>query len=424
MKKKLKALSENKLVKDYSFTLLFSGLNALASFGIFKLVFNEYGEDDFYRFSLFKRMVGFILPISLLGLAVSLSKSVSKNVENKKRHSSLLIISLIWSLLLPILGIVSLMLFPSSISTLLWNEQTQYDIEISYSLIFYTLSLVLGTLVYSVFRGQMRYKAASVLEFFNLSVLPVTCVLIGSSLIQAISLMALGVVLLNFVLAIFIIAKNNFVLLKFRQDSRELLAFGLPRLPGDFAFYFLLALPAFIGLRLYSMEISGVVSFGISLLALTQVLLQPVGVISLTRAVHLIHTNKVNILKKETWGTFKVMLVVSFGLLACEYLFLDIFIELFFDPSFLKHSYIFRIMLFAIPFLTIFYSLRGILDAFYHNPVVGNISMISILFFSACSVLINYLNLELEYFLFAFLLSLFLLSTLSIVYTRKAFKSL
>ena len=71
MREKIKKLKGNKLVKDYSVTLLFSGLNAVVSFGLFKLVFNEFGEDEFYRFSMLKRLLGFLLPVSLLGLAVS-----------------------------------------------------------------------------------------------------------------------------------------------------------------------------------------------------------------------------------------------------------------------------------------------------------------------------------------------------------------
>ena len=421
MREKIKKLKGNKLVKDYSVTLLFSGLNAVVSFGLFKLVFNEFGEDEFYRFSMLKRLLGFLLPLSLLGLAVSLSKSVSKDVLNKKRHSTLLMASLILGFGLPLLSLFLYLFAPSFVSQLFWSSSSTEDIKLSFSLIFYIFSLVIGTLTYSVFRGQMKFLQASILEFFNLSIFPILGFLFASDLFQFILYMSTGVFVLNILLFFILLFKHQPNLSQIKPNSSELISFGLPRLPGDFAFYFLLALPAIIGIRIYSGEVAGVISFGISLLALTQVVLQPVGVISLTRAVHLIHSEQLAQLKKETFGTLKIMLGFSFLLLIAEFLFLDIFIELFFDSNFLKHGFIFRTMILAIPSLTVFYSLRGVIDAYYHKPIVGNISLVSILFFGLCAGPIYFFELDLVYFLISFVLSLFLLSILCFFYTRKIF---
>ncbi|MCB0481438.1 MAG: oligosaccharide flippase family protein [Flavobacteriales bacterium] len=422
MKKTIRNIVKNALFKDYSITLIFSGVNAVLGFLMFKLVFHEFGEDGFFRFSILKRYIGFVLPIVILGLGVSLPKSISKNLQDDAGHKSFLLSAMFWSCVLPLVALGIFALIPETISQLFWNAHSEMDVSLSLAFFLYLLSLVMSAMNYGFYRGKSAFTLANFIEFINLSLIPIACIFLFSNLVDAMLAVAGALLIFNIILFVKIVDFNSFSKPSFRASSKELLAFGLPRLPGDIAYYFLMAAPAFVALKFYSLELSGIVSFGISLLAITQIILQPIGVISLSRAVDLIHSENKQQLINETWGTLKIMMGISILMLVVEIVFVDLFIELYFDKSFLKYTFIFRYMLLAVPALTLFYSLRGVLDAFYHKPVMGNIATGASIFFILSSVVIYFLGYSITATVIAYVVSLYILGGLCFIYTLKAFK--
>src|SRR5262249_51898381 len=128
--------------------------------------------------------------------------------------------------------------------------------------------LGLHVIIYGYFRGQLNMWKANCLQFVNGGLIPPLALAVsGRSAAQAITWMAAGWIGSSSSWAIVELwnqearqaTKNDVI-----TSVRELLAYGLPRVPGEFFLFGLFTVPTLIVARSAGIEAAGSLSLGFS----------------------------------------------------------------------------------------------------------------------------------------------------------------
>ena len=95
-----------------------------------------------------------------------------------------------------------------------------------------------------------------------------------------------------------------------REYAKELLRFGVQRVPGDFILMALFALPATIVAHKSGIRAAGFVAFGISMLNVIGSFFSPFGLILLPKAGALLAAGKNRELRRQVWLLTRITLIV------------------------------------------------------------------------------------------------------------------
>ncbi len=134
------------------------------------------------------------------------------------------------------------------------------------------VGLYLHVLVYSLLIGRFRTGAASLLQVINVAAAPALAVFASGGDVRR-ALLWLGAISAGTSIAAALAASRGLGLRAASRGPlagpiRELLAFGIPRVPGEVALFGLFALPVFVAARRAGVEQAGLLSFGMSLIQL------------------------------------------------------------------------------------------------------------------------------------------------------------
>lgn len=267
---------------------------------------------------------------------------------------------------------------------------------------------------------------ANILQAINMAITPIIAFAISNTtkgVFVTIGLITSGICLI----CLFIIVKNldwhNIGLRLGLSSGKELVRYGFPRVPGDFAMAGLMSLPAVFTAHIAGIRKAGYVAFGVSVLNMTGGFFAPVGLILLPKASQLIASGDLNLLKHYVTKLIKISFLLTVPFLIIFELFADRIIQIYLGNAFVHDvTGVVRGIMIAGVSHVIYVSLRSVLDACYERPVNAINILVSLLLFLVLSGISVLLNKGYVLVIASFVIASYVLGGLSLHGIREVFR--
>jgi O-antigen/teichoic acid export membrane protein len=355
-------------MKAYAPTFLTEFTVMASQIVVYKLAAYFFTRDSFSEYAVARRTISLLYPPILLGLGVALPRYAghANGVSNPQRSLRYYGAALRSVALTAFLATVLLNLFKRSVAYLFFGGKDYTDLVFPLTLVIFGLTL--HSLVYSYFRGNLLMKQANCIQLINLGFVPLASFsLFRTSLRQV--LMSLGLLTIGTAIVGLFFTPWREIARKTSHEMKELLRYGLQRVPGDFAHMALLALPVTFAAHLSGVREAGNLAFGISFLSIIVAFLTPIGLILLPKASGMLAAGEREELRKHVSMLVRVSLVISGATAAGFILLAKPMIKLYLGPGYMDIAWVIRILVLgAVPY-GLFLVLRNVIDAAHENAI-------------------------------------------------------
>jgi O-antigen/teichoic acid export membrane protein len=342
-----------------------------------------WGPTGFGEFVLFRRNIGLLsLPLSLsVGLGITRYVAIAVATGRSERAYSV-------AALLLVLGTLSIaaiivLLWPAATAALLFGS-SRY-ITLAKALVLAVSGLVLHGVAYGIFRGRLDMRSANILQFINIALVPLlvfllpglTVVLAATFIGGAWIVVALGGLWLGLN-----VERGQMNAEEVRSAARDLLHYGLPRVPGEFALSALFSLPVTAIAHLGGVARAGFLGFSISLLTMIASAFTPLGLIMLPSIAALISRGEVAELRRNSFRVTALCLACTMlGVVLLELL-TPIVVVYGLGPDFAEAIPVVRLVLLAAVPYVCYVVLRNVLDAAHTRPINAKNLLIGLVIFA------------------------------------------
>jgi O-antigen/teichoic acid export membrane protein len=388
----------------------------------YKLAAHFLGKSGFSEYAVARRTISFIYSLPLLGLAVALPRYVAHAIgAGDGPRSGRYFGAAVWCAGLGLLACVILMnAFPGTFAYLFFASKEYASLVLPLSLLL--IGLVLHCLVYSYFRGQLAMGRANLLQLVNFGIVPLAAFVFFHSSVHAV-LTVLGM-LTSLVAAVGLaFAPLGHIADRILPEAKELLRYGVQRIPGDFGQMALFTLPVTFVAHSSGVQEAGYVAFGISVLNMIGSMFAPFGLILLPKAGRMLAGGDHAELRRHVFQLAKVTVFVSVTLALFLEIFAGTLIKLYLGPNFSEAVFDLRILvLAALPFC-LYMVLRNLVDAFHENAVNTRNILFALAIFLAGAIALQLNHSRLSYGMYALVASTYLLGVLTLLEARKILSS-
>ncbi len=334
----------------------------------YKLAAYFLGKTGFAEYAVARRTISILYPIVLLGLGVGLPRYVASaagrgDEEAKARYLG----ATVWCVGFSALACVALSAaFRGGLAYLFFGSRGYASLILPLSLV--VAGSAVHAIAYSYFRGILNMRAANLLQLVNFGLMPLAAFLLYSKSVQAV-LTALGILSIAVAGMALVFTPWKTVARDNRAEVKELLRFGIQRVPGDFILMALFALPATFVAHQSGIRAAGFVAFGISMLNVIGSLFSPFGLILLPKAGTLLAAGRNGELRKQVWLLTRITFAVSAVLAVGIAVGAETLIRLYLGADFLEGAGILRLLLLAAVPYSLYTVLRNVIDAFHELGV-------------------------------------------------------
>jgi O-antigen/teichoic acid export membrane protein len=413
------------LSKNYVLTYITEFAVLISGVLVYKLAAGSFGKDAFNEYSICRRTLSFIQPLLIMGFGVGLPRYIAIASANNlsKKISSYFYSAFIILALVMLLVSVAFTLFDHQLSYLFFGNESYYTLI--YPLLIMLGGMVLHSLCYSFFRGEIRMNSANILQLLNMGLVPMTIFAFGKNIYQVLLFTGFAWISVSLIFFIYIVMKLKPEKEQLFESGKELLKYGLQRVPGDVALGAFFALPTYFMAHLVNdnLDSAGNVAFAISLLNMIGAAFGPICLLLLPQASKAIAARDYASLKKYSKEILMLTLVVSgLGLLIVE-MFASPLISFYMKGDYPGLVTVVRIVMPACVGYAVYISLRSILDAYHVKAVNTRNIFLCFVLFTGLAYLTEMLGFSYYYILVAFGFSLSLLGVLTYLETGKIFKT-
>lgn len=376
---------------DYAFTygatfgLVVTGMLA------FRFASNGFGDLGLSEYAISRRVIGFTQPTVALGLMVALSRRIAAakfHPHGPNQHAYMLAGLTIISAAAAVCAAV-LFVFREQLAFTFFGSTEFGDLMLA------IIPLVVGwslhIVCYARFHGQLQMCRASLLQLFNLGLVPLAVMAGAPSISAALFWWGLTVTLACTTVVLFDCLKAVEPPRRFKFAVRDLLRCGPPRVPGDLAIATLLVLPATIAAHRGGMKFGGLIAFSMTLLTLAQTPIVPISSILLPRATQLLQRGETDRLRSQVARLLAVSMVMSLGSIAAFCAFTEPALQLCLGRFSSDLPAISRIVILGALPLNWHTCLRSVADAAHDRAVNTRTSGIALLAFLAALPAANYI---------------------------------
>lgn len=408
--------------RTYILTFAAEALIVVMGFAVYRLANTKFDELGFSEYTLTRRSVSFIQPLLMMGLGVAIPRFTS--FRNDKNSYLLTGVGLMLSIAAIFLMLFTVFRYP--LASLMFGER-------QYAFLMMPLGLLLAStgfhaILYGFFRGKNFSLTANSLQLINIGVIPVAAFFLADSLVSLIYLSAIAVLAVCLVTTVATVlkGKHDWNGKVFIEDAKELLRYGLPRIPGDFALLALLTAPTYLVLNIQKdILLAGDIAYSLTLLNMTSAALAPVSLVLLPEIAQFLREEKYDLIRKR-YLFFSVLTVVAITAAYVVFsLFPDFFLQILLGSRYnVRLADISRIVLLGSIGFGVYVVLRSMLDAIRTKAVNSFNLMIS---FGVYILLVTGTRLsdgQPDYYLYDFVASLTLLGALTFIQTRNTINQL
>ncbi len=374
----------DKMKKDLLLTFFTELMILVSGLLVYKFAASLVGKDPFSQFALCRRTISFVLPALLLGLTVGIPRYIAFAGSGNQNPDKYFLAGI--SVLIPSVFFFTLLLniFKSDFAFLFFGN-SGYD-----NLIFPISLMIVGHTLhascYSYYRGNLLMVRANTLQILNCGIIPILVFINQTEIVRILSLTGIFLIMTS-TIALILICRG----LEWDKTAalfpcvKELLTYGIQRVPGDFGMAALMSLPAIITAHMAGVKAAGYVAFGTALLNMTGSLFAPFGLVFLPKASQLIAGRDMVKLREYLIRLASATILLTLGGLIVFEVFADAFIRIYLGETFTDLVMITRIVMLGSLAYTFFVSMRSFLDA-YHIKAINTLNvMVSITLFLTLS---------------------------------------
>ena len=357
---------------EYAPTFLTEFAVMVSQIVVYKLAAHYLAMQGFSEYALARRTVSLIIPIPVLGLSVGLPRYISfSNGRNDLESADRYFGATLWCAgIAAFLCVVLINLFAGIFSYLFFGNQSYSGFAFPISLMI--LGLCEHTVACGYFRGHMELNRANFLQLVNLALLPILVFFLAQhSLVTVLTTLG-SLWILTSSLALCLtplgaMARNS------GKEIRELLSYGIQRVPGDFFLLALFILPATIVAHLYGVKQAGLVAFSISIVSMIGGVFAPVGLVLLPKATGMLAEGAHEDLRVHLGHIIKVTLVGSVTIVFLGWIVLPSAIRIYLGVSYEQVIPIARVLLLAALPYCLYVVVRNLVDAYHEYGVTAAI---------------------------------------------------
>jgi O-antigen/teichoic acid export membrane protein len=284
------------------------------------------------------------------------------------------------------------------------------------------IGLIFHSLCYGYFRGNLSMIKANFLQLINMGIVPFLVFFLKNNLKEIILLNGLIIILVSFIFLTMILKNITFERNEIYTNLKELMAYGIQRVPGDFGLSGLFSLPSTITAHISGITIAGYVAFGTSLLNMVGAGFAPLGLILLPKASQLVANKDFKILKTYIIKILKITFILTVLGIAFFEIFADKIILIYLGPLNYDLLIITRIIIIASIGYTIYVAMRSIIDAYYVKAINTKNIFISLMFFLTVSFGTFLVKKSYIFIVINLVVSIILLGILTLIDIRKVLK--
>ncbi len=354
---------------DYVITFITEFLLLCAGLLVYRFAKTNFNNEGFVEYALFRRTLSFVQPILIIGLGVGLPRyvSISESKSNRREAGTYLISAtlILTSVLIIVLPII--LIFKQEFAWLFFGGY-EYSKFIQ-PLLVLIIGICFHSLAYSYLRGKLFMLHANSLQIINLGLILISSFFICKSIIEVIYFTGFGWLIFSIIFLFPFWRKANGIRKLYVEKIRELLKYGIQRVPGDIGLAAMLTVPVITTAHFSGIEAAGYLAFGISLLNMSGAVFSPISLILLPQSSALFANKQYGLLKQRAIKVLIVTIIISaLGLIVFE-LFANEILEIYLtdvSPSLMQTC---MILISGCVGYCIYISLRSVLDACYIKAV-------------------------------------------------------
>ena len=335
------------------------------------------GPQAVAEYLLVRRVAAWLLTATLLGLGVGLPRYVAFAKPSSRDRQMYF-----WAAMACGVGVSLILLLVLNLEPQLSAKWLLGKTEFHY--LVFPLSLLLlaqavNTMVFGYYRGCMRMNLANSLSFLNFALIPLLPIIVfwrRNSIPLITTATAVPMIAISVLLAWPVLLRPPSDARNVFRKTQELLRYGVPRVPGDFAMGALFSLAPMIAAHYFAMPQVGSMLLGIGILTLVGTCVNPLNQVLLSKISMVLARNRWEEARRCVEYLFTAVLDISIFVCLQLVVFADVIVRLWVGPKFLDQMLLIRILLAAIPFYLFFTALRSAIDAATVKPL------------NACNVLI------------------------------------
>ena len=359
-------------ITEYAPTFLTEFAVMVSQIVVYKLAAHYLGKQGFSEYALARRTITLIFPITVLGLSIGLPRYIgfSKGQNNLEAADSYYGATLLSVGSAGFLCALLLNVFAGWFAYLFFGDR-------SYRFLVFPLSvMIVGLCLHSVacsyHRGHMQLNRANRIQFLNLGVAPLVVFLLVGNSVRTV-LLALGLawsVVGGFALLLtplWSVFRSNSIAMK------DILRYGIQRVPGDFIFMALFALPSTFTAHLSGVQQAGFVAFGITVLSTIRAFFTPIGLVLLPKATLMMAEGARRELRGHVWLILKTCIASALLIAFVLWTWIPGLVRLYLGNDFGQIVFIVRVLVFGALPLSLYLVLRILIDAYHEYAVTGAI---------------------------------------------------
>lgn len=359
--------------KDLVLTGLTQVVIAVTSLGTIKLLGQRIGPGGLGRYMLVWRTLALLEPVLLLGQYIGVTRYIAIAGNSPTRRGLYQKVGLGVPLALSILLVVLMNLFPRWSAQIFWGRASETSLILPLSAL--CIAAPIWETTYAYYRGRLFMGRANLLQLFNAGLWPILLLLIApfmpvERLLLWTGLLSIGLsILLSPPILSDITADGS--LANAGSAAREMISYGILRVPGELGMAGLMSLGPLIMSRMGSIEDVGYLSLGLMILKIASTGLLPLSIILLPWLARDLSRNSVFGYKSGR-GIAVVLIVVThliFWASTQALVLLDHLLSLWLGDAFTSVLPIAVVFLLVCNVYAVFLVLRPALDAATKYPI-------------------------------------------------------
>lgn len=398
--------------KDFILTFITEFILILCLLASYKLADVFFGQMGFTDYSLTRRVIALLQPVFLVGMHITIPRQLAFFGNESKRKSSEIFLSAVLILFAVTIIFSSVMLlFKEQFSMLLFDDVAY--VKFIFPLMLMLAGMVIHSAVYGYYRGMMLMRKANLIQLLMLGVIPLLAIYFAAGVAQLLFITGILWMMGSLLFLGGIIFKLQFSFSSVLQNIRETFNHGIQRLPADIGVAALLAVPVIFFAHSFGTEQAGYLAFSISLLSMTGAALKPIGLIMLPHATALIAEKRFSVLNSQIRKMIFYFLLLAAAVTIGYELLSPFLLSVFLGRTNPELIFISRIVMLSAAGYMFYVFFRSIIDAAHHRSYNTLNIIVSLLFLAITTSAGIYFDASQTFLLSIFVLSVFILGTLT-----------
>jgi O-antigen/teichoic acid export membrane protein len=403
--------------KDYILTFITEITILGSGLLVYRLAADILGKEGFSEYALVRRTISFLLPALILGMGVAIPRYIGYSYSNFKKANTYFIAGFIILFFVISIFSLSINLFQKNFAFLFFGDSKYYYLVFPIDIML--IGLIFHSLCYGYFRGNLSMIKANFLQLINMGIVPFLVFFLKDNLKEIILLNGLIIILVSFIFLTMILKNITFEKNEIYINLKELMAYGIQRVPGDFGLSGLFSLPSTITAHISGVTIAGYVAFGTSLLNMVGAGFAPLGLILLPKASQLVANKDFKTLKYYILKILKVTLILTIlGMVFFE-IFADKIITFYLENFLSDLVMIARLVVIASIGYNIYLTMRSIIDAYYVKAINTKNILISLMFFLTVSFGLILIKKDYKFLVANFVVSILFLGAMTLIEVKR-----